>query len=300
MTDYYNALATKMPQTKAAPQPSPLRDFIHAYSMVCTRAFLIDLWHTIALCPFADLFNHSSTQAHTSLSADDFVCHVCGSLAACPHDIASSSGVVRRLEHLPESELRRLESEPDTVDLRVDRRAISAGEQVFNSYGDDMGDARLLVEWGFVEEDSAEVRVSFDIDELGPGFRIWNDLHESVHRFASSAPPEHEDSLIRLSTGDNIFEIDPDGKFSIHLFASVLFGVLGPEKSSLRQLKSAAVYLERWAATEEIDRGSLEAEGPMVDTGRAILGLLDRRLGALYGGQGGIEQLFAEREVGSF
>ena len=63
--------------------------------------------------------------------------------------------------------------------MRVERE-IQEGEEVFNSYGD-MGDGRLLVEWGFVEEGFAGDGLTWEIDELGGHGRVkslWAELVE--------------------------------------------------------------------------------------------------------------------------
>lgn len=147
--EFYAAAAPSLPPTKAHPSPSPFAAYAHACALVSTRAFVVDLWHTVALCPFADVLNHSAAP-HTSLASDDFVCHRCGGLAPCEHDVCRpGSDIPLRLEHLGEHERMRVQGEVDTVDMYIESR-VRSGREVMNSYGDDLGEARLLVEWGFV------------------------------------------------------------------------------------------------------------------------------------------------------
>ncbi|KAK8869756.1 hypothetical protein IAR55_000324 [Kwoniella newhampshirensis] len=166
LTAFYKTFSSHLPPTSSHPDPSPLSSFLHAYSLVSTRAFLIDLYHTVALTPFSDLFNHSSTTPNTSLLSDDFVCHVCGSLATCPHDVMNNDGVSWRLSHLGDWERRKVENEVDSVDMRVERR-VADGHEIWNSYGEGMGDGRLLVEWGFISEEFAGDGLVWDVDEMG-------------------------------------------------------------------------------------------------------------------------------------
>ena len=116
--------------------------------MVSSRGFALDSYHLIGLIPFCDMFNHSSSPAHTSLSVDPDVCEHCGSLLQCEHDGPNSE----RLESLPEAYLAKLEADgmADMVDMRV-QREIMAGKQVFSCYDDEHADAELLVEYGFIE-----------------------------------------------------------------------------------------------------------------------------------------------------
>jgi len=273
--------------------------YLYAYSLVCTRAFLIDLYHTVAMCPFADLLNHSSSSAHTSLSADDFVCHKCGSLRECEHDIPSTSGIVRRLEHLSEKELKRLSTEPDTVDLRIDKRRIRKGEEVLNSYGDNMGDGRLLTEWGFVEEDSTGGVISFSVDELGTGAQKWMEMVQAGEMGWADQMVHDDEQLIGPSPEERPLglTLDTEGVMSVHIFAVLLLGQTTQNdndtvKRSVEELRNA------WSASEEEDfEGPLE----MTRTTFAAVGeaykLLETRLASLNRSDLRMDDLYEMRDV---
>jgi hypothetical protein len=116
--------------------------------MVSSRGFALDSYHLIGLIPFCDMFNHSSSSPHTSLSIDANVCEHCGSLLQCEHDAPD----FERLEGLSARYLAKLEADgmADMVDMRV-QRDVEKGKQVFSCYDEDHGDAELLVEYGFIE-----------------------------------------------------------------------------------------------------------------------------------------------------
>lgn len=129
--EFYAATVSHLPPTEQHPDPSPFEAFAHTCSLVSTRAFVIDLYHTIALCPFADLMNHSAL-SHTSLASDDFVCHRCGSLAECDHDICRPGDELPlRLEHLSPLERERITNENDTVDMYVEL-PVRRGREIMN------------------------------------------------------------------------------------------------------------------------------------------------------------------------
>ncbi|CAD6589046.1 MAG: hypothetical protein TREMPRED_005243, partial [Tremellales sp. Tagirdzhanova-0007] len=54
------------------------------------------------------------------------------------------------LASLSSTYLSRLERMGNTVDMRAER-GIGQGEEVFSCYQEDVGDGKLLVEWGFIE-----------------------------------------------------------------------------------------------------------------------------------------------------
>jgi hypothetical protein len=126
--------------------------------MVSSRGFALDTYHLIGLIPFCDMFNHSSSAPHTSLSVDSNVCEECGSLLQCEHD----SPDFERLEHLSADYLAKLEADgmADMVDMRVQRN-IRSGEQVFSCYDDEHADAELMVEYGFIEGGNTAITWSY-------------------------------------------------------------------------------------------------------------------------------------------
>ncbi|OWZ58582.1 hypothetical protein C356_01178 [Cryptococcus neoformans c45] len=176
---FYLRTSHLLPPTSTDPLPSPFLAFVHAYTLISTRAFLIDLYHLTALCPFADLLNHSAFP-HTCLASDDFVCYMCGSLNVCEHDLSrpdglDENGTPRRLAHLPQVEIIRLKNENDNIEMRLERQ-VKKGEEVFNTYGD-IGDGRLLAEYGFIGEEFADSGLTWEMEDIFPNSR---DLHFNI------------------------------------------------------------------------------------------------------------------------
>lgn len=197
MTAFYSAyshyLTERSPDSPSGVQTvPPFAAFAHAFSLVSTRAFVIDLHHTIALVPFADIFNHSS-DPHTGLQSDPIVCHVCGSLPECTHDIPNSYGIARRLEEMTDEYRveverlgRQLGPKGDTVDMLLEKPA-ELGSELYNTYGSDLSDARLLVEWGFIEGEYAGEGITWDESDLTEEMRQHEDLHRQLSYDVTSA-----------------------------------------------------------------------------------------------------------------
>lgn len=101
--------------------PPTLDTFLHAYSLVSSRAFHVDSYQHVGLVSPADLFNHSSRN-NVHFQADEFVCGACGSLLPCAHDAEDSPLFPERLSHLQdleENDLLELFGEEDSVDIVV-------------------------------------------------------------------------------------------------------------------------------------------------------------------------------------
>ncbi|OJT05111.1 Ribosomal lysine N-methyltransferase 3, partial [Trametes pubescens] len=124
-------------------QPT-LHGFLHAYSLVCSRAFLVDAYHGLSMVPVADAFNHTH-ENHVQLASEFDVCPLCGSLNECPHDREDTPVHPSAPNWPPHTSP---EDPSDTVDM-VTVRAIPPGTEVFNTYGADLGNAALLARYGF-------------------------------------------------------------------------------------------------------------------------------------------------------
>jgi hypothetical protein len=92
------------------------------------------------------MFNHSTSDPHTSLLTDGCVCIECGSLQECQHPSNRLDGLDGRY----------ISSSENVVEMRAERE-IKCGEQVFSCYEEAVGDGKLLVEWGFIEGKEAEI-----------------------------------------------------------------------------------------------------------------------------------------------
>ena len=303
-----------MPPTSTHISPSPFLAYLHAYSLVCTRAFLIDLYHTVALCPFAELFNHSSLHPHSSLASDDFVCHVCGSLAPCLHDIPSTTGVVRRLGHLPTAERVRIDAEVDSVEMRVENEVME-GEEIMNTYGEGMSDGRVLIEWGFLGEEFVGVGVGWDMRELS-GDDLVRGLWESLlerDRIASEVfdgigggGGDGERLMCRSAIGGHeSMGLAESGEISVNLFAYLYVCGLDAISNDIVTVEEGAVSAARevetaWARLHGSDQEhDLQMSLDTTQAIRAILHLLDDQLARMHRPELSLEELFEMRDVRS-
>lgn len=135
-----SSLPTSTPYT--APLTLPL--FLHSHTLTSTRSFLIDStsFHSLALVPLADLFNHEQEGVHNcQFVSEVWVCGECGKVGACEHD--GEEDVSR-----PPSTLREEEDKEDTCDL-LTLSPLLAGSEAFNHYGPRLSNAKLAIEYGF-------------------------------------------------------------------------------------------------------------------------------------------------------
>ncbi|KAK4689762.1 hypothetical protein P7C73_g359, partial [Tremellales sp. Uapishka_1] len=283
---FYGATAPHLPPTPRHPLPSPFAAFAYTYSLVSTRAFLIDLYHTIALCPFADLFNHSSIP-HSSLQSDDFVCHHCGSLRACTHDPTPA-----RLSHLAPCDLRRIDLEIDSVDMRVER-PVEKDCEVFNCYGENLGDGRLLVEWGYIgQEFTGELH--FALEEKGESRLIdssgsTNDLDHS------------EESLIQLPDPDDLEKVslNQSAQISRHFFAMSYRSALRTEENEANLVQYIRLMEDTQnSLLEGVQSGASPLErARLLAIAQNVKTKLEERLSSTYRPELSQEQLFELRGV---
>ncbi|ORX39952.1 hypothetical protein BD324DRAFT_679024 [Kockovaella imperatae] len=209
LESFYELYAKLLPPTASHPARSPFIDYIHCFCLVSSRAFVIDVYHTLALCPFADLLNHSES-SHTSLSSDDFVCGTCGSLRTCSHDRFNTSGRPYRLDHLSGNAIRRLHEEVDTVDLLVEVPMVHLGEEIFNSYGPSLSSSQLLTEWGYLDAERHGL-IHFDLEDIGGSPQLHGICLSVLAYLAEPDASEHCGSeYIRFPS------LDPPGLMGVH------------------------------------------------------------------------------------
>ncbi|WVN85318.1 uncharacterized protein L203_100463 [Cryptococcus depauperatus CBS 7841] len=221
--------------------PPPFSAFAHAYCIVSSRAFAVDDYHLTALCPFADIFNHSSSP-HTCLSSDDFVCEQCGSLPQCKHDFANDETLPPRLRHLSETEIIKLGEEEDTIDMRVERR-VEKGEEVFNTYGQ-VGDGRLLTEWGFIGEEFADHGLTWYVEDVKTVMQAplvdsvdWEKLFSQLlHWISASKLDTFDDSILcpPVLSCPNLLNLDQNGRVSVNVFFVFWVQIALQEEPTLR------------------------------------------------------------------
>jgi len=294
--------------------------YLYAYSLISTRAFLIDIYHTLALVPFADILNHSSAP-HTSLASDDFVCHLCGRLGQCPHD-TTVGAVPERLAHVDPHSREMMGREIDTVDMRSERM-VGCGEEVMNSYGKGLGDGRLLVEWGFLEGEFAGNGIEWTVDELlgddsDEGRATRGVFDEIIKRgiVALELYPDHDLDLDDDFEDDNekligppiktssksgdpdepILNLNHNGRISLNIWIALF----------LRSYRRTSVEDREAAITSsvaEVETANI-APKPAMDpttmyTCQKVITLLKQRLDGMYRSTMFMEELLDLRDVSS-
>ncbi|KIP05485.1 hypothetical protein PHLGIDRAFT_119783 [Phlebiopsis gigantea 11061_1 CR5-6] len=189
------ALSSPSPSRQFTSPPAlSFSGFLHAYSLVSSRAFLVDAYHSLAMVPIADAFNHTLDN-HVHLESEFDVCVRCGSLAQCAHDTedddADGGGKARdapaQPPHADASPLQRRTARstacaehdsrsagpstqdgrhaPDTCDM-VANAPVPPGQEVFNTYGEHLANAQLLARYGFALDGNDNDVVAFDADDL--------------------------------------------------------------------------------------------------------------------------------------
>ncbi|KAK0482183.1 SET domain-containing protein [Armillaria novae-zelandiae] len=179
-----------------------LHGFYHAYSLVSSRAFLVNAYHGLSMVPIADAFNHSQ-ENHVHLESEYDVCPECGSLKECVHDDDPSPGS---------------EDLEDHFEMVCNMRVPSHGE-VFNTYGETLSNAQLLLRYGFILDVNDNDQVLWDIEEL-----LGNTPEHIMRAWCSIDIPtetwrEHlsESGLVHYHPGKPVFNMDCDGRVSHHL-----------------------------------------------------------------------------------
>ncbi|PWN39393.1 hypothetical protein IE81DRAFT_31604 [Ceraceosorus guamensis] len=180
-----------------------LRSFRRAYSIVSSRAFVVDMWHGLALVPLADMFNHSS-DPNMQFEADDEVCDQCGALGKCPHsdDPLPGSAYGRPSAFMPASHgpnsvdwvpplpiLAQIGA--DTVDM-VATSAILKNEECLNSYGL-LSNASLLAAYGFVLAEETE------FERIGWDWRMSDERRELATSLQLGTAPGALDLSLRYT-----------------------------------------------------------------------------------------------------
>lgn len=245
--------------TPPSPSPPPtLPQFLHAYSIVSSRAFQVDSWHSLSLVPFADIFNHTDDH-DVHLESEHWVCPECGALDACEHDDADESDAPTSGQLV----------EDDPCEM-VTVEGISAGQEVFNTYGE-LSNAQLLAFYGFALEANKYDRITFAFDDVArlapsppPSSTIaeeWASLNKLWHSAEREDEAQEEgleeDTLVVDGSSGHLY-IDADARLSSSLWLLLLrlhipLPAASPNRLTfLRSLRRAQV---RIASGEEENLG---------------------------------------------
>ncbi|EJD07545.1 uncharacterized protein FOMMEDRAFT_24889 [Fomitiporia mediterranea MF3/22] len=147
LLSYYEFTALPALAKVKLDENATLEGFQHAFALVSSRSFIVDAYHGLAMVPIADAFNHSS-ENHVHLESDHEVCRVCGSLKQCPHDI-EDEGSDESVTLLKDQGLNDLNDLENTCEM-VTNDFVPPFSEVFNTYGEHLTNAQLLVRYGFI------------------------------------------------------------------------------------------------------------------------------------------------------
>ncbi|GAA5905608.1 hypothetical protein JCM5296_000526 [Sporobolomyces johnsonii] len=286
------------PLTALSSLPPPtIAAFLHAYSLVSSRAFQVDTYHTLALVPLADAFDHSSPP-HVHFASDVWVCAECGALDECAHDREDESKPSE-----PERGGAPGGPERQTCDMVATDLPIVPGEEVFNHYGY-LSNARLLAEYGFALDANEHDRVGFGSAEVRGVLReeeedewVWEEVErmtrddwvrreaeEEEHPLLASSAPTEE-----AASSEPIY-FDADAKLSPALWLLLARTALVSELRSSSddpvscsgRIDHLAALLARFASDEEREDVPLDLDGrdaqALSRIARVVQQLCDTRL----------------------
>ncbi|KDN39461.1 SET domain-containing protein [Tilletiaria anomala UBC 951] len=213
--------------------------FQNAFSLVSSRAFVVDLYHGMSMCPVADIFDHAEDH-HAHFESEDAVCQHCGRLAArgCKHALEPllSASLPPQQPSLP-SEYLPLQLYDDPVVIRA-VRPIGAGEHVFNTYGR-LSNAELLLRYGFAldiatefdrstwnpqqDAEMLQLGAAFECEEIGALHRALTIACNVPVTSAEAACDTLFHEIIESDSGSTaVVAIDAEGRASIQLWRLAL------------------------------------------------------------------------------
>jgi len=200
-----------------------LKDLYRAYSLVSSRAFIVDAYLGLSLVPVADIFNHIENN-HVHLQSDYHVCSACGSLDECDHDFEYA-----------DSSLALITSIPDTCEM-VANSPIGPSEETFNTYGDRLTNAQLLCQYGFMLDGNENNVIAWTMEQLldetakpEGAFNLWRELasrwphHQEWDKcqlvFNTESRVADDDGMpIQNKAVHTLLELNADGQISHQLW----------------------------------------------------------------------------------
>ncbi|KLO19047.1 SET domain-containing protein, partial [Schizopora paradoxa] len=174
ISNYYATTAVPALVNAGFGERSSEEDFMHAFALASSRAFIVDNFHGLAMVPIADAFNHS-LQNHVHLEAFHDVCPVCGSVDECVHDDEDEDNDARavQVKAMPSAAERSASSmfdhgsqeNTECCDM-VANAAITPHTEVFNVYNDRLTNAQLLTHYGFTLDSNENDVIAWELRSL--------------------------------------------------------------------------------------------------------------------------------------
>jgi len=208
-----------------------------------------------------------------------------------------------------------MDNEVDSVDMRSERE-VKEGEEVFNSYGRGIGDARLLVEWGFVEGEFAGHGLEWEFDEVLTSVanegddvtrikKVWEEIINKgavgLELYPDGDSDEDTEKLISppviTSSDDHILNLNHNGQISLNIWIALY--LLCRPTTSTERLESDIVASVNALETANISPNPT-LDDTARDTSRLVVKLLERRLEGMYRPETAMEELLDIRDVSLF
>lgn len=224
-----------------------------------------------------------------------FVCPECGSFRECEHDSDDDGHRIRSSQWM--------DGTHDLYYEMVSNAEIQPNEEIFNTYGEGLCNAQLLVQYGFILDPNDNDVLSFDMNEILTLFSS-HDVNSEVPLFEGADLISQNDLFkdsdlvsphIHSPSKDTDFCIDSDGKISFQLWIFLLKHLcLSQDVSSwfraevLRTLIATQAILENIIRDDEsysTENGNVELDpariAMLVEIAQAIVRLCEMRKSAI-------------------
>ncbi|KAG9225375.1 hypothetical protein PLEOSDRAFT_172149 [Pleurotus ostreatus PC15] len=183
------------------PQVASLASYTKAFTLVSSRAFIVDAYHGLSMVPIADAFNHSQDN-HVHIETDFDVCPSCGALYECPHD-----GEPKHETHVGQHHY-------DSCYEMVANVPIPPHSEVFNTYGETLSNAALLARYGFVLDVNENDCITWSMEELIDEADLAASFRLAIQELESDTSFRTRCESSNLVYYSNSFTVDGDGKVS--------------------------------------------------------------------------------------
>lgn len=282
--------------TELSTNPPTFVGLIRAYALVCSRAFVTDLYHGLCMVPIADAFNHHM-QNHVHLEVEDTVCPHCGSQEICAHDSDDEENAPSDLD---------ISSYPNAANEgtfeMVTNTLVPPTTEVFNTYGETLSNAELLLSYGFLLDQNDNDHLSWEITDPDlldePKSEVLRDLYINIYdAIPQGTLDAFEESELVEHTSDKLsaLSISGEGKISSRLWLllavqSLLLGEVtaGDVKAILDRIPSMIeAQLDLEAQTSDEDEDAMDEvlqDSQVMHIPRLVLALCQRRRASYRGG----------------
>ncbi|KAI4523627.1 SET domain-containing protein [Schizophyllum commune Loenen D] len=243
------------PSGSPSPKETTFDGFIRAYALVCSRAFVTDLYYGLCMVPIADAVD-------------------CGAFDACPHDsdVPDDLSDQTRPDQIPDAE-------DPTFDM-VTTTYVPPETEVFNTYGETLTNAQLLLSYGFILKQNDNDHLSWDPAEpdlLGPDAEGVLDLYRSaLERLpAGFLAPLLQSELVEQNTNLPPFSITGEGMLNGSLWLLLVVQSLmtehrtaafgEPTTESIVSRLPAIIATQLYMEAGDEDRAHMEVDESKLD-----------------------------------